>query len=201
MGQVSRICSKCGKQSQVTVFDSINVAGNPELRQKVMSGELFMWTCPSCGTPNLLSYPTLYHDPERKLMVWLTDDDSALEKAKAVFAASEELSDYTARMVGSIGELMEKVKISDAGLDDVVIEMCKHVTRMELGKDVDMKFLRLNGADNEIILTYPEKGQMEMLQLGFNVYEDCSGIISRNPGVRPAGLCRVDKNWTETIFK
>ena len=64
-------CSKCGQQHKVIVYRSINISENPELKDKVKDGSLFLWECPHCGQVNLAKYETLYHDPAAKLMVWL----------------------------------------------------------------------------------------------------------------------------------
>ena len=152
-----------------------------------MSGELFVSECPHCGHIQLLKYNMLYHDPQERLIVCLSD----------VHFFSDGMEGYTCRMVSDIGELIEKVKIFDAGLDDVAVELCKFVTAKELGKDVDLKFLKMDGGDNEMTFTYPSNGQMEMIQTGFNVYEDCQGIISRNPVLLEdsKGLSRIDRAW------
>ena len=51
--------------------------------------------------------------------------------------------------------------------------------------------------------TYPEKGQMEMVAVGFNVYEDCAGILRRNPQIREgvSGLATVDQDWLSRYFR
>jgi len=110
---------------------------------------------------------------------------------------------YTGRLVRTVGDLIEKVKIFDCGLDDIIIEMCKFITRQELGKDVALKFLKSDGADGEMTFTYPENGQMELLAVGFNVYEDCAGILSRNPQIRDAaaGLAEINQAWLSRFFQ
>ena len=115
----------------------------------------------------------------------------------------EGLEDVHGRLVGDVGSFIEKVKIFDAGLDDVPMEFCKFVTRQEMDKDVDLKFLRTDGADQDIILTYPEGGQMQMLSVGFNVYEDCCAIVGRNPVITESlkGLVKVDREWVEQFLR
>ena len=110
---------------------------------------------------------------------------------------------YTGRLVRTVGDLIEKVKIFDCGLDDIIIEMCKFITRQELGKDVALKFLKSDGADGEMTFTYPEKGEMQLIAVGFNVYEDCAGILQRNPHIRSAasGLVHVDQAWLAQFFQ
>lgn len=198
-------CSKCGRRENVSTYGNINVSEDPELKSKIKDGSLFISECPHCGTRNLITAPMLYHDPSERLMIWLGgSDDSVIARLDAMFRSEETLKGYTARLVGTPGDLIEKVNIFDAGLDDIVMEMCKYVTCMESGKDIGgMRFVSLSGADNEITLTYPQNGQMEMIGIGFNVYEDCAGIVRRNPAMqeRAAGLVRVDREWIATFFR
>lgn len=187
-------CSRCGAQHSAEVPQSVNAATQPDLREKVRSGVLFTWRCSHCGTLNLLNFPFLYHDPSERLMLVLTD---------APLGADGVPEGYVGRQVRSVGELIEKIKIFDAGLDDLIIELCKYVTCQELKKDVPLKFAGTDGADGEMTFTYPEKGQMEMVAVGFNVYEDCAGILRRNPQIREgvSGLATVDQDWLSRYFR
>lgn len=47
--------------------------------------------------------------------------------------------------------------------------------------DARFKFYKMEGADNDITLTYPLDGQIQGISIGFNVYEDCRGIIKETP--------------------
>ncbi len=184
---VNTSCLKCGCAFTMDAVPSVDVCADPSLKEKVLSGELFKWTCPSCGTVNLVKYPLMYHDPSQNLLLVLSD---------APLNASEIPAGMTARRVRSVGELVEKIKIFDAGLDDVAVELCKFVTIREMDRsDVELKFVSLEGADHEMIFTYPDKGEMQMLSVGFNVYEDSCAILSRHPSVKPSGLATVDASW------
>lgn len=207
-------CSRCGSRCEVTSYDSINVRETPELKAQVLDGSLFVWECPYCGTRNLLRCQTLYHDPDEKLMVWLTLGSEDLEeRVRSAYGGLEELKGYTTRFVDDAGSLIEKVKIFDAGLDDVVMEMAKYVTRMEICgnlkdradeiSNAPFKFLRLDGADGEITFAYPLDGQMHMAAVGFNVYEDCRGILKRNPAMAEAaaGFAKVDAAFVGRYFR
>ena len=173
---------------------SVNAATQPDLREKVRNWTLFTWTCPHCGTVGLLKFPFLYHDPAEHLMLVLTDTPLGADGVP---------EGYIGRQVRSVGALIEKIKIFDAGLDDLIIELCKYVTCQELKKDVPLKFVGTDGADGEMTFTYPEKGQMEMVAVGFNVYEDCAGILRRNPQIREgvSGLAIVDQDWLSRYFR
>lgn len=186
-------CPTCGTTFDVQRYDMVNVRENPELKASVISGEIFLQECPRCGRRHLVGGPLVYMDPDEMVLVMLSD--------KALSLA--DTGGYTARLVSRAGDLIEKVKIFDAGLDDKAIELCKYVTKQEAGKPMDLKFLRLDGADNELVFTYPAGGQMELLAVGFNVYEDCRGIIARNPVVaeRAKGLAVIDEAWVATLLR
>jgi hypothetical protein len=110
---------------------------------------------------------------------------------------------------------MEKVLIMDAGLDDVVLEMCKYVTKMEMvqkniGAEQKEEFIastfhfyRSEGEGDERMLTfmYPLEGQMLGVNIGWNVYQDCAGILSRNPQIKPAeGFAKIDADWLTSVL-
>ena len=199
-------CNNCGRTTEIEVRESINVALDPELKARVKDGSLFVWECPYCGRRNLVLYQTLYHDPSAKLMVWLLPGEAL--PPQQVADAVKELPGYTLRLVREVGELVEKVNIHDAGLEDTILEMVKWVTRRELAAknpeaaEAALKFVRLEGADHEMVFAFPLNGQMQLINVGFNVYEDARGILSRNPSVRPAeGFARVDQAWIDQFFR
>lgn len=203
-------CSKCGQQHTVTVYKSINVSDNPELKDKVRDGSLFLWECPHCGQANLARYETLYHDPASKLMIWLMPEGDISEaQMQAITMHTKAMGGYTLRRVSDMGSLMEKVLIHDAGLDDVAVEMCKYVTKLEMvqkmvdqqKKDIFMSsvfhFYRCNTEEDSMItFMYGMDGQMMGVNVGWNVYQDCIGILERNPQMKASeGFERVDAEW------
>ena len=194
MSKIDTNCSRCGTPFSAEVPQSVNAASDPDLKDKVRSGELFTWRCSRCGAANLLTFPFLYHDPDASLMLVLSEVPLGAEGVP---------EGCTGRQVRTPGDLIEKIKIFDSGLDDIVIEMCKFVTASELKKDVALRFLRTDGADGEMTFTYPENGQMELVAVGFNVYEDCAGILRRNPLIRESatGLAVVDQAWLSRFFR
>ncbi|MBO6169407.1 MAG: CpXC domain-containing protein [Bacteroidales bacterium] len=184
-------CSRCGASYEVSVYRMIDAVADPSLKEKVKDGSLFVRECPVCGQRELVGTPVIYRDAH--ILACLSDRKLSVEGLEGVHG----------RWVGDVGSLIEKVKIFDAGLDDIPMEFCKFVTRQEMGKDAELKFLRLEGADHDIIFTYPENGLMQMLSVGFNVYEDCCAIVRRNPALTAGlqGLVRIDRDWAEQFLR
>ena len=209
-------CSKCGQQTKVTVYRSINISENPELKAKVKDGSLFLWECPHCKQVNLAKYETLYHDPAAKLMIWLIPSGEISEtQMQAITMHTKAMGGYTLRRVNDMGSLMEKVLISDEGLDDVVLEMCKYVTKLEMlqksvgaeQKDEFMAstfhFYKSEGEGDERALTfmYGMDGQMLGVNIGWNVYKDCAAILERNQQIKPAdGFAKIDAEWLGSVL-
>lgn len=206
-------CSKCGRQHQITIYKSINTAENPEIKDRIKDGSLFIWECPSCGQSNLAKYETLYHDPEQKIMIWLIPGGDLSEtQMQAISNHAKAIGNYRLRRVGNTGALMEKILVFDAGLDDAVIELCKFVTKMELAEKINdpeqkaafmaapMHFFRSDG--NALTFMYPSDKQMMSLETGYNVYQDCEGILSRNPDIIPSDtFLRIDQTWLSNVMK
>lgn len=193
MSTVNVICKSCGRFFTSPAHQSINASTQPEMKERILNGELFLWECPECGARQLLKYPLVYVDPSQHLIICLSDVPMSIE----------DLGGNTGRLVGEVGELIEKIKIFDAGLDDVAVEMCKFVTLQEMRRDVPLKFLSFEGADNSLVFTYPENGEMQLLSVGFNVYEDCLGILQRNPAIRgesQKSLMKVDQKFISTTI-
>jgi hypothetical protein len=125
---------------------------------------------------------------------------------KAITMHTKAMGGYTLRRVSDMGSLMEKVLVHDAGLDDVAVEMCKYVTKLEMVQkmvDQDRKDAFLNSVfhfyrSEEEVLTfmYGMDGQMMGVNVGMNVYQDCIGILERNPQMKPSeGFELIDAAW------
>ncbi len=217
INEANGACTRCGAQNTIKIYKSINVADNPELKDRVKDGSLFLWECPHCCQLNLARYGTLYHDPEKKLMVWLVEGDDVSEtQMQAIANHTKAMGGYTLRIVPDMGSLMEKVLIMDAGLEDTAIEMCKYVTKMEMASKLGdnakaaglfsstFHFYRTEGEGDDRLMTfmYPLDGKMLGINIGINVYYDCLGILERNPHAKPGdGFIKIDSSWIDSIIR
>lgn len=195
-------CARCGGAISKEIPSSLNVRTQPEQKASVLSGELFVAQCPACGNRQLLPFPFLYHDPDAQLMIWLGAEEDARTRAIDVLSSTPEMQDYHIRLVDSPGELIEKIKIFDAGLSDIAIELCKFVTAREAGEDLPLKFMGIDGAAAELHFACPRDGKMDILAVGLNVYEDCCGILQRNPSLEEnaKGPVQIDQAWLAQYF-
>lgn len=199
--QAKAVCKHCGKEHIIDIYKSINAASDPELKAEVISGGLFLWECPECGTSNLVTYESLYHDPDQKFMVWMLPfgEPEGPEK-DAIMNQTRAMGDYRLRIVTNAGDLMEKVIIFEAGLDDRCIELVKYVAGNELTDVSNLHFYRMQ--DDVMVFSGIKAGKMEGFGFGINVYEDCQGILARNEAIaREEGFAHIDADWVASIMK
>jgi len=205
-------CCKCGNSHELPIYKSINTSEDTALKQKVMDGSLFVWECPDCGQMNLVKYESLYHDPEKKIMVWLLPTGELPNtEMTAILNHTKAMGDYTLRRVSDVTSLMEKVLLFEEGLDDMAIEMCKYVTKMEMAakkEDQDVSSMMnlpmhfLKKEDEVITLSFPQDGKMAGCRIGYNVYEDCLGILERNrESLKTEGFAKIDSEWILSMMK
>ena len=112
-------CPKCGNMMQFGKFDSVTTTLNPEVKQRILSGEFGKVVCDKCGAISYVQYNFLFHDPEKAYMIAVGSDFSDTMKTMPV------PENYRFRLVRDYLELGEKIRIFDTGLDDVVIEGVK----------------------------------------------------------------------------
>ena len=127
-------CKNC--QSEVTTlgYKVIHIDGNRDLREQVISGELFTVRCPQCSKSIRMEYETLYVDLENKVGIAVVhegeDYPQKLEFAKSLHTYEGEFT----RVVKNTDALREKVTCLAYHRDDRVIEIYKALALESLVK-------------------------------------------------------------------
>ena len=63
-------CPECKTEGNFTIWHTINVDVNPEVRNKVKSGKIFEYKCENCSKVFSVEYRFLYHDISNRFMIW-----------------------------------------------------------------------------------------------------------------------------------
>jgi hypothetical protein len=113
--------------TNITIWQSINVDLDPEMREQVLSDQAYTFVCPSCRFRQGLAYTSLYHDQSQKFMVyWLPNADSMQEKDFSELNKNAiQQPGYRLRVVSTLNRLKEKILIFGHGMDDRAIELLK----------------------------------------------------------------------------
>lgn len=89
-------CPKCSKEKEAYLWDSINTVINPEMKEKVRTGEVFEWSCPDCGYQANLNYAMLYHQMEDQVLIYYVPGNQ--------IEAAEMMKDGTRCFAVSLGD-------------------------------------------------------------------------------------------------
>lgn len=123
-------CPGCGHEINMEIHEFVDVETDPEYKERIMNGSLFLVRCPECGEETLAEYPVMYMDPSKKLTVYLAPghDDSLLTQLNSLEMPEAEVdTEAVLRVVESGEELLEKILIFDGGRDDRVLELYKAI--------------------------------------------------------------------------
>ena len=131
--EITVTCPKCGTEHPFVIWSSINTTLNPDMKAAVKDLSAFQFECPSCGEKTYVDYGCLYHQMEDRIMIQYANSDKSAEQCYEMMTRDGPtgiLQDmrkngYLLRIVRSQRELLEKIAVFDAGLDDRIIEICK----------------------------------------------------------------------------
>lgn len=112
-------CAKCQRETAFPIRNTVDAGKHPELRQAVRNGSLFHAACPYCGETMDLDYGFLYRQPEGHLAIRYVPPDSLFDDAPPKDPGC------VYRIVRTRTQLLEKLTIADAGLDDKIVELMK----------------------------------------------------------------------------
>ena len=143
-------CPQCGKTQEFTVWRSVNVTVDPEVKEVLLKGKLTTFRCKSCGHEAIVPYDTIYHDMDRQFMIFLFHQEVPTDLEKLLPLAMPKTGRKLFRLVRSWNELLEKVFIFDAELDDRLVEALKLAMRRTILKEEELGELLFQGvADNQ----------------------------------------------------
>jgi len=206
-------CPKCGEISYFKTWESINTTFNPDMKEKVISGEAFKFVCPECGDSCTVSYNFIYHQMEDKTMIHYVNNEEEFyelidtyteEKLKESDMISESLkNDYNIRIVRSHTELVDKIRIIDAGLDDRIVEICKLLIIKKIRETVESDLVK-NQFYQDAGVNYVKfhfKDQVITAELSDEMYNDLAEIAKGKLSRKIDDNLVVDFNWAVNFLE
>lgn len=153
-------CPKCSHEQSVELHESVNVKTNPELKEALLKNQLNQVACGKCQFSFRVDKQLVYNDPERRVLIyWFpssdTPDADSEEKfieavAEITRALPEGAEAPSVHLVFNRTELIERIFLKEAGLDERIIEYIKYTmyTRNAKRLDPNTKALLFNAHDS-----------------------------------------------------
>lgn len=187
-GTVRVPCPQCQLEQDAKLVQSINTRQHPELKARLLAGDLNMLDCAACGKRTLLSATLLYHDPDRAYFCQACPGgEPAMAAGEAAFQTIGAVG--TRRLVPSQNALAEKVKLLEAGLDDRVIEVLKVILLAAESEDLN-SILLFDRVDRDAgIISWI------LLQPHRTVASPLAAYDKLAPTLKPTDDLRIDRAW------
>ena len=189
------ICSVCGKEYDIWIWDSINLEQHPEASKKLRNMEYFRRCCPHCGKQSIVLYPLACYDRRWNVLLQL----HAGEDWERFFHLDEQMEDgMRLCTLYHAEDLAEKVLALQNGRDDRIVEMCKFWMLLKFAKHLnDFKLDRLYYSiedGKEKIVGVDVNGQKAIAVFPRNVYRQFEEVFK---GVLPLARAKYDEYTTE----
>ena len=159
------LCPQCGHEMKVALYDAVNVQAEPGLRDALMENRLNAVHCDACRFVFRVDKPLLYNDPGRNVLVyWFPTSEEQYDDGVGKFQETvsqmsslipDDLHMPEIHLVFSRTELVERVFLLEAGLDERIIEYVKYMIYM---KNIE----RINPAERALLFN-AEDSTEEML--------------------------------------
>lgn len=137
------VCPSCNHADTIRIYEAIDTEDKTAVK-KLMDGSLFEYGCPKCNYKTQLLFNLLYKDNDNQFMVYLAADENVHGMRKAMDKIEEDFNalspnkelrySVTRRMVTKIEDLLEKIIIFNAGLDDRIISIMKYSYMLSVKK-------------------------------------------------------------------
>lgn len=209
-------CSNCGAEGEFTLWRSINTVLDPEMKAKVRDRTAFDYTCPVCGRTFNIDHEFLYHQMDDRIMIQYCQTEESLNNVMKFMTEFEASGDamlrgmldegYIYRVVTDRNQLLEKLKIFDAGLDDRIIELTKAIYHVGLIKDPDAAELGellwdQRGDESILVLFKKDGGILGTMKFDEDILKKISdefaGIL---PPIREDKTKLIDFRWALEQF-
>lgn len=194
------ICPQCGEAQKYRIYTSINGTDNPELKDLIMSEELFDWRCNRCNYFADMAYPFVYTDTQKKYMICLSPMGTSNIEPPAVF------DKYIKRSVKNLSELKEKILMFDEGIDDVAMELVKNalcgiVKQTYKVNRVHAYFSRENEGELEFAIFLPNKKDAIYHSTKSDVYGQSQEVLRALDYTEPEGFLKVDARLARKVLE
>ena len=205
------VCPMCGELGKAEIYTSVNVARHKSYREKVLDGELFSWTCPSCAYNARLTYPILYNDMKNRFMVYLIPKIERFQLCdKELEEKYSNLRNISKRVVSDFNSFKEKIFIFESRLDDMAVELTKvaisqTVSKKLGGVEVSEGYLAMSAREsNTMGFTYfTGDDRTPYVQTArLEIYGKSKDIIERFAikDKKLKGFIKIDREWAENIL-
>lgn len=205
------VCPMCGELGKAEIYTSVNVTKKKDFRDRVLNGDLFAWSCPSCGYHARLTYPILYNDMKNRFMVYLIPKIDRFQLCdKELEEQYSNIRNISKRVVSDFNSFKEKIFIFESRLDDMAVELTKvaisqTVSKKLGGVEVSEGYLSMYDREsNTMGFTYftGEERTPYVQTARLEIYSKSKEIVDQFAvkDKKLRGFVNIDREWAENVL-
>lgn len=204
-------CPICRHAHTVPVVPVVDAGRDKETWKSLWDGSLFQFDCPDCGYPMELSYSFLCQDSAIRQYIYLCreglEDSGAMQEAaqRAEKLIQGSASNAILRVVCTMDELREKLRILENGLDDRVVEVCKGfaLSQFPAGEECYAQAVVYDMIGGQEVLRVVCSDRTEQYVPAFRemyeqIYQEYAGLF---PPLRGERFLRVDLEYAAAVLR
>lgn len=194
-------CFRCGRVRQITMYPTIVADEAPEIKKTILDEKIFDFTCSSCGFNVDYVYPMLYHDRDKKLMIYLTQNEKTVNESRLPLY----LKQVKKRVVPDLKALKEKILIFESGYDDIAIEMVKSAVQNIIMKKYDegaVKIYFQNGDETCLFFAiyFSQEIHPSYRTANIKLYNQALDILNSSDYKESNNFLKTDRDFVQEII-
>lgn len=201
------VCPACQEESRFHAYRFIDAQLDPQLVEMLLDNSLFGWKCPDCEDARIVYYDTTIHDAARSYIIEL--DSESTERQRPLSGQLSALpSRNRLRLVRSMRELKEKLRLFNDGLDDRAMEAYKcflltTMDRTESEEDLPEQFFyEESDRENFMLRAYKDDRSLGLFSVPKTVYHAMEEDIQNGvPNAPDDELIRVDAAYAVALME
>lgn len=193
---ISFTCPDCNQPFDLPQWNLIYAEIEPDIAKKARDGSLFRNTCPHCGKSMLIAYDCLYGDRQKNFIV-------TLQANRGKGGITPMIPKCKLRIEYTLAAFVERIRILDAGLDDMALEAFRTLLLTQLRQkypDKNISGLRFDAVVNDDIFFQLDSGNPnEQVKVGLAHFWRIEDKI-RDGGFRPDihGYLNIHGEWVKS---
>lgn len=202
-------CPACGKTFSYQLHTIADTQDEPEAEQNIFTGKYFETVCPHCQHETKVIHTLVYHDAESSLLIVLAEKDSDYREMKKILMSGtvlpeikEWMQSCRVRIVKSEYELVEKLLMGHAELDDRVVEMARYEIFQTISpqiKDLSKLIFNVNPQEYFFIIFTNEEPLKKTVILTREFYE---AVKEKYPdAAKDESTYEINEKWAKKYYR
>ena len=193
-------CPKCGTHNNKDIYQTITIKNDKELRDSVLTGKMFLYSCKNCGMTATMYYPFLYNDLNHKFMIQFDPSNDFDDNEFKAIMNLNPMQGYRYRIVEKPYMLIDKILLMESSYDDRVIEVLKEYLKATNNtSEIDTLSFAVTKENSYEFVCINQKGEAIGI-IPFNL--DLYNMIYEKfySKLKDIDKCHIDKDFAEAFL-